>query len=157
MRSVAVFALAVLLAAPANGQRIIHGAVEAVEDGRTLVIGGARIRLWGIRTPATSQVCTGADGRAYHCGRLAMLMLDALTQDRAVACTVVTGDSETLEARCRTHSDLASILVLTGQAFDVPDESGGHYQAEQLNAIVRKAGVWANPAPWMFPEGKGEP
>lgn len=158
MRATVTVALVLLLAMPAHGQQIVRGTVETVENGRTLVIAGMRIRLWGIRAPTPERVCIGADGRAYRCGRLAAMMLEALTLDRTVECRVLaSGGSDAAEAQCLTHSDLAGILVRTGQAIDIPDESGGYYQPEQAEAIARKAGFWINPSPWPFPKGKAEP
>ena len=85
-------------------------------------------------------------------------MLEALTRDRTMECRILAGaGTQAPEARCFAHSDLAGTLVQTGQAIDIPDESGGHYQAEQLDAIARKAGFWITPRPWPFPKGKAEP
>ena len=40
----------------------------SVIDGDTLEIHGARIRLWGIDAPESSQLCRGDDSLQYRCG-----------------------------------------------------------------------------------------
>ena len=49
----------------------------SVVDGDTLEIHGIRIRLWGIDSPESSQLCRGEDSLQYRCGAQAANDLDA--------------------------------------------------------------------------------
>ena len=64
----------------------------SVVDGDTLEIHGARIRLWGIDAPESSQLCRGADSLQYRCGAKSANALDALIAKRPVSCVPVSLD-----------------------------------------------------------------
>ena len=59
----------------------------SVVDGDTLEIHGIRIRLWGIDTPESSQLCRGEDSLQYRCGAQAANDLDAFIARRPVNCS----------------------------------------------------------------------
>jgi endonuclease YncB( thermonuclease family) len=40
----------------------------SVIDGDTLEIHGTRIRLWGVDSPESAQLCRGEDSLQYRCG-----------------------------------------------------------------------------------------
>src|SRR5260370_34550287 len=56
----------------------------SIIDGDTLEIHGARIRLWGIDAPESSQFCRGEDSLPYRCGAKAANDLDAFIARRPV-------------------------------------------------------------------------
>src|SRR5207302_7061257 len=64
----------------------------SIIDGDTLEIHGARIRLWGIDAPESSQLCRGADSLQYRCGAKAANDLDAFVARRPVSCIPITLD-----------------------------------------------------------------
>jgi len=56
----------------------------SVIDGDTLEMHRARIRLWGIDAPESSQLCRGEDSLQYQCGAKAANDLDAFIARRPV-------------------------------------------------------------------------
>src|SRR3954466_12281585 len=65
----------------------------SVIDGDTLEIHGARIRLWGIDAPESSQLCRGEDSLPYRCGAKAANELDRFVAERPVDCEPVSRDA----------------------------------------------------------------
>ena len=64
----------------------------SVLDGDTLEIRGARIRLWGVDAPESSQLCRGEDSLQYQCGARAANELDAFIARRPVSCLPISPD-----------------------------------------------------------------
>jgi endonuclease YncB( thermonuclease family) len=56
----------------------------SIVGGDTLEIHGARIRLWGIDAPESSQLCRGDDSKPYRCGAKAANDLDAFVAERPI-------------------------------------------------------------------------
>lgn len=81
----------------------------SVIDGDTLEMHGARIRLWGIDAPESSQLCRGEDSLQYRCGAQAANDLDAFIAGRPVKCVPFSLDpyGRTAQGPC---VGLASIL-----------------------------------------------
>ncbi len=70
------------------GRRSIEGRATVV-DGDTLAIEGlkARIRLYGIDAPESSQTCDDASGKRYLCGgRAAQYLADLIGRSGRVTC-----------------------------------------------------------------------
>jgi endonuclease YncB( thermonuclease family) len=57
----------------------------SIFDGDTLEIHGARIRLWGIDAPESTQLCRGEDSLQYRCGAKAANDLAAFITQRPLA------------------------------------------------------------------------
>jgi endonuclease YncB( thermonuclease family) len=94
-------------------------------------IRGERIRLWGIDTPESSQLCRAEDSRVYHCGAKAANGLDAFIAGRPVFCTPLSQDQYgRTVASCSVNGiDLGEWLVRNGLALDRPQYSKGRYAA----------------------------
>jgi endonuclease YncB( thermonuclease family) len=87
----------------------------SIIDGDTLEIHGARIRLWGIDAPESSQFCRGEDSLPYRCGAKAANDLDAFIARRPVNCLPITLDQyRRTVASCSVEGvDLGQWLVRT--------------------------------------------
>ena len=124
---------------------MIKDQVAAI-DGDTLKSKDAEVRLYGIDAPELYQTCTGADGKAWDCGRAAQAKLKALVARRAVDCTPKSRDKfNRTVAVCYTSAvqDLGEALVREGLAvnFGVGD-APGPYSVAEADAQVAKRGVW---------------
>jgi len=117
----------------------------SVIDGDTLEIGGERIRLWGIDTPESSQLCRADDSRVYRCGAKAANELDAFIAGRPVFCTPLSQDQygRTVASCSVNGADLGEWLVRNGLALDWPQYSKGRYAAVQREADRAGRGGWA--------------
>jgi len=126
----------------------------SVIDGDTLEIRGERIRLWGIDTPESSQLCRADDSRVYRCGAKAANELDAFIGGRPVFCAPLSQDQYgRTVASCSVNGiDLGEWLVRNGLALDWPQYSKGRYAAVQREADRAGRGVWAGSyvAPWLY-------
>jgi endonuclease YncB( thermonuclease family) len=126
----------------------------SVIDGDTLEIRGARIRLWGVDAPESSQLCRGEDSLPYRCGAKAANDLDAFIARRPVNCLPITLDQyRRTVASCSVQGvDLGQWLVRNGLALDWPQYSKGKYDAAQRDAEHAGRGMWAGSyvEPWLY-------
>jgi endonuclease YncB( thermonuclease family) len=126
----------------------------SIIDGDTLEIHGARIRLWGIDAPESSQLCRGDDSLQYRCGAKAANELDNFIARRPVDCSLVSLDryGRTVAVCSIDGVDLAAWLVRNGLAFDWPMYSKGKYERAQREAEHAGRGLWAGSyvVPWQF-------
>jgi endonuclease YncB( thermonuclease family) len=126
----------------------------SVIDGDTLEIQGARIRLWGIDAPESTQLCRGEDSLHYRCGAQAANDLDAFIAKRPVNCTPITLDRYGRSvATCSVNStDLGEWLVRSGLALDWPQYSKRRYDAAQRDAEHVGRGIWEGSyvEPWLY-------
>src|SRR5438477_9379756 len=126
----------------------------SIIDGDTLEIHGARIRLWGIDAPESSQLCRGSDSLQYRCGARAAIDLDGFIAQRPVSCTPVSLDrySRTVATCSVGNIDLGEWLVRGGLALDWPQYSKGKYAAAQRDAEKAERGVWSGSyvEPWLY-------
>jgi endonuclease YncB( thermonuclease family) len=126
----------------------------SIIDGDTLEIHGARIRLWGVDAPESSQLCRGEDSLQYRCGAQAANDLDAFIAKRPVNCTPVTLDryGRTVATCSVDGADLGEWLVRNGLALDWPQYSNGRYDAAQRDAEHVGRGIWKGSyvEPWLY-------
>ena len=126
----------------------------SIIDGDTLEIHGARIRLWGVDAPESSQLCRGDDSLQYQCGAKAANDLDAFIARRPVNCLPITLDQyRRTVASCSVEGvDLGQWLVRNGLALDWPQYSKGKYDAAQRDAEHSGRGMWAGSyvEPWLY-------
>jgi len=147
-----LFAVVCLYAAPAFADDLSGQA--SVIDGDTLEIHGARIRLWGIDAPESSQLCRSDESLQYQCGAEAANELDAFIARRPVDCSPVSLDEygRTVAACSVDGVDIAEWLVRNGLALDWPLYSNGKYDKSQSEADHAGHGIWAGSyvAPGLF-------
>src|ERR1700738_5661944 len=126
----------------------------SIIDGDTLEIHGARIRLWGVDAPESSQLCRGEDSLQYQCGAKAANALDAFIARRQVNCLPITLDQyRRTVASCSVEGvDLGQWLVRNGLALDWPQYSKGKYDAAQRDAEHSGRWMWAGSyvEPWLY-------
>ena len=126
----------------------------SIVDGDTLEIHGARIRLWGIDAPESTQLCRADDSQLYRCGAKPANDLDAFIAGRPVNCTALDQDQyRRTVASCSVNGiDLGEWLVRNGLALDWPQYSKGRYAAVQREAEQAGRGVWAGSyvEPWLY-------
>lgn len=140
--------LLLLVLAPPAGAQTLFGVVSRVTDGDTLVVGGARIRLFGIDAPESRQECRNAKGTTYACGYLAEVALSCLAPaGSSISCQIKDVDRYgRLVAVCsvasRAGSDLSREMVLAGWAVAYRKYSD-RYVAEEAAAKNGKRGMWA--------------
>jgi endonuclease YncB( thermonuclease family) len=126
----------------------------SVVDGDTLEIHGIRIRLWGIDTPESSQLCRGEDSLQYRCGAQAANDLDAFIARRPVNCSPRSLDpyGRTVATCSVGGTDLGEWLVRKGLALDWPQYSKGRYGEAQRDAERAGRGIWKGSyvEPWLY-------
>jgi endonuclease YncB( thermonuclease family) len=115
------------------------GGQAVVNDGDSLTINGARIRLRGIDAPEFSQTCM-RNGQTYPCGREARQALQRSLVLGVLSCEGWERDKfGRLLAVCRAGSvDLNRRQVELGWAI-----SYGDYFAAENEARAAKRGLWA--------------
>jgi endonuclease YncB( thermonuclease family) len=126
-------------------------------DGDTVEIAGERIRLHGIDTPETNQICLNAVGKQWRCGREATLALAAIVGDQSITCKGDERDRyKRLIAVCFAGAkDLNSEMVRRGWALAYRKYSTD-YVAQEGDAKSAKIGLWRGQfvAPWDWRRGK---
>jgi endonuclease YncB( thermonuclease family) len=140
----------------ANGAALAGDLVgqASIIDGDTLEIHGTRIRLWGVDTPESSQLCRGEDSLQYRVGAKAANELDAFIARRPVDCSPVNLDQygRTVAVCSIDGVDLGAWLVGSGLALDWPKYSKGKYDTAQRDAAHAGRGIWEGSyvEPWLF-------
>ena len=129
------------------------GGAVSVVDGDSLVVGGTRVRLYGIDAPEGPQSCNDAAGAAYPCGERAAAALRELVRGKTVHC-----DPRGLDEYRRTVAictadgiDLNAEQVETGMAVAYQDISPLYLPNEE-RAKENRRGVWAGSfqMPWDY-------
>jgi endonuclease YncB( thermonuclease family) len=141
-KHVAVLIAALLsLASPVQADELV-GKAQAI-SGDTLVVGGHRVRLFGIDAPEEGETCMRQRKR-LDCGREASFALAFETAEHWVRCQPHRQEAGALVAElvavCFVGPyDLAEIMVSKGwaQASDV------RYARAQEDAKTKRMGIWA--------------
>ncbi len=137
-----------LVAATALGAASESRAAEltgtpVIIDGRTVDLGGERIRLAGIDVPDLAQKCR-RDRRWIECGAVSASQLADITAGAAaVVCDAAAPDAEGIRtARCNADGyDLAGGMVYTGWAL-AEGAAGRRYLAREEAARAAGRGIW---------------
>lgn len=109
-------------------------AVDRVIDGDTLVIGGKRLRLWGIDAPELD-AAGGAESAAT---------LGALVAKGAACRTLYQDEYERDVVQCDSAgADIGGLMVKLGRARDARTFSHGFYAEEEAFARGAGLGLWA--------------
>ena len=137
-----------LLATPAAAEDMVR-----VSDGDTLRLGAVTVRLFGIDAPEARQVCSGADGVAWDCGKAAAARLQALVAGRPVRCQPQDQDRYgRMVSICTAGGvDLGGQLVAEGLARAYRQFSDTYVPLEDV-ARTAGLGLWqgAAEAPWDY-------
>lgn len=145
---------------PAQAQDIpepvgtITGAARVI-DADILMIGQDRVILWGLDAPERAQRCR-LNGRDWGCWEAAKRALQSLAERGEVTCTLH-GEPDPFNrhyAICLSgDEDIGEALVAAGLAMAYSEQTS-LYEAAQLGAITRGAGLWQEGAeftePWEF-------
>jgi endonuclease YncB( thermonuclease family) len=155
-------AICLVFAVPPAASAAGSAGTATVIDGRTLIVGGVRYRLFGIDVPDLGQTCERF-GRAYPCGQVARTALMDLVAGVPVTCRPVAGERARLAGRtdtqgrtialCRaTGVDLAWNMVHTGWALPVPVYGARYYGRIRTAAKARGSGLWKGKfvEPWRW-------
>ena len=124
-----------------------------VIDADTLDIRGQRIRLHGIDSPESAQLCQDAADKSYRCGKEAAFALADKIGTRPVSCTPKDRDRYgRVVAVCRLgRIDLNGWLVEQGHALAYR-KYGTAYSRRETRARRAKRGLWAGTfqPPWEW-------
>ncbi len=125
--------------------------VPRVVDGDTLVIGATKIRLEGIDSPETDQICLNAKGDRWACGIEARDRLAAHIAGRVIGCSSNGADvyQRSLATCSLTAENLNAWMVQQGWALAYVRYSSTYRQAED-DARTNRRGLWQGAfiAPW---------
>lgn len=134
--------------------------IATVIDGDTIEIHGARVRLYGIDAPESSQLCTKA-GQPWRCGRAAALALSDFIGTSVVHCEANGHDRyhRTVATCGKGASEINLWLVSEGWALDWARYSKGAYAAAQETSRAGKKGIWASEfqEPWEWRNARRKP
>lgn len=129
----------------------------SVIDGDTFETRGQRIRIWGIDSPESAQLCHTA-GKPWRCGQQAALALSDHLGQRTVVCVERDRDRYgRIVGKCSVAGqDIGAWLVSNGWALDWATYSGGSYSSHQATAERAKSGIWrgAFDKPWEWRRAK---
>jgi endonuclease YncB( thermonuclease family) len=146
---VATVTAAILMTAAGHAADLFG--VPRVVDGDTLVIGSTHVRLEGIDSPETDQVCLNANSVRWTCGIEARNQLAAHIAGREISCTSNGIDAyKRMLGRCRlADQDLNGWMVQSGWALAYIRYSSTYRHAED-DARTHQRGLWQGAfiAPW---------
>ncbi|MDJ1007782.1 MAG: thermonuclease family protein [Paracoccaceae bacterium] len=137
LASVLVLAAATAAAGPDGRVR--------VTDGDSLVVGGERVRLFGIDAHELDQSCWDRAGREIACGAWAKRAAARLFEGRRAQCRTLKFDRyDRALATCRiAGADAGETLLKAGIVAVYPRETLRDYLAFEKEAQVLGRGIWA--------------
>lgn len=143
MRNIYLTLACVTLLSTGAGAQTLSGAARVV-DGDTLTVDGAKVRLFGIDAPESSQTCT-RDKQAWACGEEAAHQLHALVDGNQVECQSTGRDTYgRLIAVCSADGlELNQTMVAQGWAVAFRQYSDA-YLADETNAKSQRRGIWSS-------------
>ena len=143
-------AAALMLSAFAASAAEINGPARVV-DGDTIEIAATKIRLSGVDSPETDQLCLDAKGGRWACGVSARDELVRHVGDKPWSCRVTGTDRYGRSlAGCTVDSeDIQKWMVRNGWALAFVRYSHA-YDQDEAEARKARAGLWAGAfiAPW---------
>lgn len=119
----------------------------------TVVVGGTRIRMYGIDAPESKQLCRSAKGATYACGQQSAAALTARINSQTVSCAVKNTDQygRTVGQCSVNGADLGEYMVGNGFAVSYRQYSKEYVGEEEVAKEARK-GIWAGsftmPSEW---------
>src|ERR1035441_3835114 len=130
MKTVAIAFVAWLVCSLAQAADL--SGVPRIVDGDTLAIGATKVRLEGIDTPETDQVCLNANGIHWACGIDARDQLAEHIAGRAIECSSHGTDvyRRTLATCYLANEDLNAWMVRQGWALAYVKYSSSYRQVE---------------------------
>ena len=121
-----------------------------VIDGDTIEVRGERIRLYGIDTPESSQLCD-LGGQPYRCGQQAALALADKLGEKTVHCTEKDVDryGRTVAVCLAGNEDINRWITFQGWALAYRKYSLDYVDAED-EARMASRGLWrgGSEQPW---------
>jgi endonuclease YncB( thermonuclease family) len=118
-------------------------------DAATFKVQGRTIRIAGVTVPTRDEVCRGAEGGEWPCGRTALHSLRMFLRGRAIECFYPHADTAVeITAPCRVgETDLG--LWLLDQGWAKPGQyATDEYKAASAAAHCKERGLWrGQPAP----------
>lgn len=115
-------------------------------DAATFKVEGRTIRIAGVTVPTRDEVCRGAQGGEWPCGRTALYSLRMFLRGRAIECFYPHADTAVeITAPCRVgETDLG--LWLLDQGWARPGQyATDEYKAASAAARCRGRGLWRGP------------
>ncbi|MGB6119504.1 MAG: thermonuclease family protein [Mesorhizobium sp.] len=109
---------------------------------------GRTISILGVDPVPEDQMCGGAQGTPWPCGKVARTAFRSFLRARAVKCDFPSGDvPETLTVACRVgNTDIGEWLVTNGWAY----AAAGHFEEQARKATDERRGMYGN-APGELP------
>jgi endonuclease YncB( thermonuclease family) len=129
-----------------EGQSRQGGAYDAI-DGDSFRTGDVEIRLYGIDAPEYRQTCSGRDGKAHPCGKMARDALSKLIRKKDVICSTLDRDRYGRQVSVCKHGalEINREMVRLGWAVAYRKHAGSYVSAER-EAKAAQRGIWA----WTF-------
>lgn len=126
------------------GAETLTGPARAV-DGDTLVVGGVRVRLYGVDAPESAQTCNDAGGKAYPCGAVAAEALKARVTEGPVRCEVRNRDQYgRAVASCSLAGGIDAGEYMVGKGLAVAyRQYSKDYIVMEDRAHAARQGIWA--------------
>lgn len=151
-----VLALAFSAAKAETRRRDVYQGRVYVSDGDTLHMGSDRLRIWGVDTPESDQVCF-LNRQPIMCGEMARNELAEFIGRRSVRCEYKDWNEGQLGlyppravVRCMVRGvDIGDWLISRGLA--APNYTPTYMHVGRLaceGKVGLWAGAWANPADW---------